>query len=621
MHPYVVSRWFRLADLVLVSASGAIWYIWPQAGFWPLLLALPGWVARGMARRFPFRLAVIHLSLVVFLLTAAVGVWAAPQGEAAWGKFWVLFGGVLLFYTLADQPEENLGFVAGLFSLFAVVLSISFLLFNDWQTLPLDLRILDRITSVLSRLRPSLPVVSIHANMVGGILAMLFPFPLALGLYGWKTRMQSLLWVSAGICGIIAAGLVLSSSRGAWLALLLGLVIWFLWGFGQRFVLRAGRAQRFITLAAFLLVGLLLVGFVFSSLGGFSGLDGRLAGISSGRSRVDLAGSAIQLIEDFPFTGSGLRSFPGLFSYYIRVTPYFMFEYAHNFYLDVALEQGVFGLIALAIVLVASLWFAASSRLDGLKAAQVQLLRGAVFAGLMSVCLHGFVDDPLYGGRGTPLVFLLAGLAVALTRPEAATNLAVVFGEERAAGRGGWAQIRIFAVVVIAVFGLTLAVLPGWRNSLISSWYANLGAVKMAKQELVDFPTGRWAVGKDVSKFAPAQSMLTKSLAIDPNNRTANHRSGLIALQAQDFEAASAFLERASLRNPAHRGVRKNLGYSYVWSGNTRQAAAVLAEIPEAKYEMSRYVRWWRRQGRLDLSQQAYLMTTILHDRTSEQDN
>lgn len=600
-----VSRQFRLADLFLVSASGAIWYFWPQASFWPLFLAVLAWIARGAALRFPFKPGVINLSLAVFMLTAGVGVWAAPQAEIAWEKFWVLVGAVLLFYALADQPGENLWLVAALTGLFGLCLSITFLLVNDWQSLPADLQFLNRLSRSWESIRPGLPVRAVNPNTVGGILAMVFPFPLALGLYGWKSRNSSLLLAAAVPGVIVAAGLALTSSRGAWLALALSLGLWFLWGLSGIVAFRAGYSRPAIFIAFLALASLPLVWFALSFPGGLPGLSSWLPGVDTRTSRAELAGSALKLIEDFPYTGGGLGSFPGLYSQYIQVIPFFKFAYSHNFYLDVALEQGVFGFAAMIAVLSLSIWMASGRLLAGQDQNGHSLLCGAILAGLVTVCLHGFVDDPLYGVKGTPLVFLLPGMAVALAGFSRSTVPPPALQTKAGTTVFRVVPARVRAVVLVAVLGIALVTLSGWRRSLAAGWYANVGAVRLAAYELHDFPAGKWAERWEESELSAAEGLFARAAAIDPNNRTAHHRLGLIAMSRRDFEEAQAHLEIAYHQDAGHRGVRKVLGYCYVWNGRQREALEMLASIPEAGAEMRVYSWWWKTQGRIDLADQA----------------
>jgi hypothetical protein len=81
-----------------------------------------------------------------------------------------------------------------------------------------------------------------------------------------------------------------------------------------------------------------------------------------------------------------------------------------------------------------------------------------------------------------------------------------------------------------------------------------------------------------------------------------------------DFSSAVTHLDRAHELDPGHRGVRKALGYSFVWAGRPEEATAVLAEIPEAKQEMGVYVWWWGTQDRPDLSAHAKTANLLLEE-------
>jgi hypothetical protein len=79
-------------DLACVAEAGGLWYAFPQVGPLPLLLALAPWPIRlaltgRLTRRTPF-----DLPLVLFVITAALGVWAAYDRDIAWSKFWLILG-------------------------------------------------------------------------------------------------------------------------------------------------------------------------------------------------------------------------------------------------------------------------------------------------------------------------------------------------------------------------------------------------------------------------------------------------------------------------------------------------------------------------------------------------
>jgi lipopolysaccharide biosynthesis regulator YciM len=163
----------------------------------------------------------------------------------------------------------------------------------------------------------------------------------------------------------------------------------------------------------------------------------------------------------------------------------------------------------------------------------------------------------------------------------------------------------------LAIFGFA------YRQAIMSAWNANLGAVEMARVELAGFPSGQWEDGTKVVSLGRAEVYFRRALAQDANNRTANHRLGLIAMQRRDFSSAVSYLETAHWIDGDHRGIIKSLGYAYVWSGEFDQAAPLVNQIPEASQELSTYIWWWQEQGRDDLAENAATMLKQLNERNT----
>jgi tetratricopeptide (TPR) repeat protein len=164
------------------------------------------------------------------------------------------------------------------------------------------------------------------------------------------------------------------------------------------------------------------------------------------------------------------------------------------------------------------------------------------------------------------------------------------------------------------VVGLPLLVFVTFAlgRTVLAIWHANLGAVGMARIELLDFPSGKWQEEPNLIVLGPAINAFEKSLRLDDLNFTALYRMGMIAQQARNFELAKSYLEPAYLVDPKHRGVGKVLGYCYVWLGEFDRAAQLLSMIPEARRELEAYTGWWERQGREDLSAHAEQMVGLL---------
>ncbi|MBE0411227.1 MAG: O-antigen ligase family protein, partial [Anaerolineales bacterium] len=340
MHRFVENHWFALSELVWVMAAGVTWALVPQLGWRLLPVALLPWLLRLAGGQFPFKRTRFDFLILVFLLTAVVGAWAAYDREAALAKFYLLVAGMLLFYALASQPKDNVWLVAGLFAAFGAGVAIFFLLTYDWQTDPAKINLIQQAAVWWMGRRPNFLAGTIHHNTAGGILAITAPFLIALLSYASRGRMILLtVWVlMAGALLII--GLLFTTSRGAWIGLTAGLGVWVLWLVSGKL---SGRFQwkRSGLFGVGIMVSCILVFGLFALYpGGVIDLAGELAGPDSAVTRLDLAQNGLKLLGDFSFSGGGLGAFAGLYSHYIRAIPFFYFDYSHNLLLDIALEQG-----------------------------------------------------------------------------------------------------------------------------------------------------------------------------------------------------------------------------------------------------------------------------------------
>jgi hypothetical protein len=338
-------------------------------------------------------------------------------------------------------------------------------------------------------------------------------------------------------------------------------------------------------------------------------LVNQLPGPSSVDSRAELVRDTLYLIGDFPLFGAGLSSFPGLYSHYILVLPNFILGHSHNLFLDIALEQGPLGLLSGISVIVGSLLLLLRYESGERRIRHFSLLRWAVASSLFVLLLHGLIDDPLYGSRAVLFLFLMPGLAVAIARPHSRENNDI---PHKKLGKTTRLTPQMYAAVaaVIVIFCALIAIL--YRNTLLSAWYSNLGAVEMARVELANWPTDQWDDGRNVASLAPAEGLFNQSLALNPANVTAHYRLGLIAMLRRDYQSAVGHLDAASLLKPNNQGIQKSLGYSYAWIGEFDHALAKLQTISEARQEMNVYVYWWDIQGRHDLSEYAAIMAAQL---------
>lgn len=319
--------------------------------------------------------------------------------------------------------------------------------------------------------------------------------------------------------------------------------------------------------------------------------SGNAAGLYGNGSRAELFKRSSYLIADFPITGGGLAAFPGLYSQYILNIPINYLPNSHNLFLDVFIEQGLFGGVAFLTLYLASIWRVSNVIVKTMNQ-RGSLLNWAVLASLTIALVHGMVDDYLYQGNSAALALALLGMV-----PNPLPVLSDAASERQPKRRLTLALAGALFVALSSVF---------FQNQIRSVWYSNLGAVQMAQVELNAFPTNQWAGPEIVGRLKAAEASLLTAVEADPANRTANHRLGLIALLRQDFPAAEKYLSLAYRQAPRHRGIIKALGYCYVWLGDFESATTLLLnEIPEAPSELDTYTWWWQKQGREQQSENA----------------
>jgi tetratricopeptide (TPR) repeat protein len=309
-------------------------------------------------------------------------------------------------------------------------------------------------------------------------------------------------------------------------------------------------------------------------------------------------------VPDFPFTGGGLTALPGLYSQYIRVVPDYTINNSNNLFLNIAIEQGLFGLMGFSCILLVSFWSVKTSQFDG-------VFRWAILAALFVMVITGLAADPFYGGRGTPLLLILPGLAIAVARGEGKS-------EDEVPRTQAASSARVWRAIILGGLLLITLLVFSFRTPLVAQWYANLGALQMAKYELVDFPTGEWDERQDLELLRPSYDYFAQSIELNPLNFTSQHRMGLLAMRGRDFKAAVSHLEVAYSVDPEHRGLRKVLGYAYIWTGQFEKSVPLMIDIPWIKDEFRSYRKWWQAHGRGDLSTRSDRMLEIFNRIESE---
>lgn len=490
----------------------------------------------------------LGLGLGLFLASAALAASVAPQPDAAWQRFAGLALAAAIGLAIAMIPDAWARGAAAVFPAVVIVL------------------ILAGRTGVLQ------PFWA--ANTIGGAAALAAPFAAAVVLR--PARRPAWRWAAGGLLATLAVLLALSRSRGAFLGLFAAGAFGALWWWSSRW----GRRRLWIVGAVVIgVLALVVVGLIVAWPWAAPLIDGADVG-GSDMGRLSIWRETLYLIGQAPITGWGPRAFEGGFSLYARLIRVPLFEYAHHLYLGLAFEQGIGGLAVWLTLQIAAL--GALLRAD-VRAGGSDLYRLAGLVSLLTLAVHGLLDDPVFAGGAVPLLFAGVGFAGLFGRSQPVAGLT-----RRAL------PIALGALALLAVVGVLM-----WTR-LQAAWHVNQAALSLNAQELAHWPTI-----DAVTDPAPAEAELETALRLEPEQTAAGFRRGLLELNARDFAAAETDLAAAWANAPQSRAIRKALGYARLWSGDQEGAAVLLGPLPEVLVELQAYRTYWDSQDESALSRQA----------------
>lgn len=587
---------FQYIELTIVALAGAIWYLFPKAGVWPLFLLVIVATSRYLVYGSLGPRTHFEIPLLLFLVSAGVAVWSAYNQTTAWSKFWLIVGGIAIFYAFAHWSHlEDPGIAeqqAILLSLLGASVACYFLLTHNWEQFPGKVKLLEQFGRSLQAPLPDLPGHRLNPNVAGGILATMVPFGFASIILTRSNNHRPWFFASVVALFAIVLGLLLSSSRSAWIGLLAasGVAIWST--ISARFSSNPNLRRYLIFggLAGVLIITAIAL-FVFSS--GAERLVQLLPKTDTGSSRYDLLRNSLPLIGDYPFIGAGLGGYMMLYSTYSYLLHVGYIAHSHNLYFDVLIEQGIMALISLlwmGLLMVKAVWHSIGLEFGGRSGAlENPQLSGEVSNGkrimlwaaslsLITVLVHGLVDDTFYGSRALLLLFFRFAFAVpVLTKLPAATKKK---------------SLR----KALIVLGMLLLVLLIWRRPLTSLAYSNYAAVTQSKAELSEYNWPEWPIQDAVRRkqdLSQSMNAYEKALEIYPDNANAARRLGQIELSLGNYAAALVHLKLAYEITPWDNSTRQMLGEAYLVNGQLEAGRELWKTVNNTEQQLAARVFWY----------------------------
>lgn len=532
-----------------------------------LVCLAAAWIVRRVrtGRFLPF--TGLELPLLLFIFTAAVAAGISYNLSAAGLQFARILAGVTLFYAIAEAEPPFLTLLAAGFVFAAAGLALYFPTQHNFTLAPAKVGLVNSLGLWINANLPAPPGPSIHNNVAAGTLALALPFGMALSCTAFR-RLRSARSLTSSLAAgaaflltnIILAGLILTTSRGAWLgtagAACLGLLAWV-----QTRRFPGPRAKPIfwsVTLLSITLISVML----------FSGtLLSASPQLIALQNRGQIWVQALPIIRDYPFTGSGLMAFPMVHAIYgiLIHNPYL--DHSHNTFLQVWIDQGLFGLLAL-------LWIGALVFIwiwRALERQSLPLLGLAGLLALVAITLHGIYDVVFYVERTLPLTGLALGFGWHSQRPAAPGGHTTPPSNPTERNLGA---VFIAAMLLLSLFSFSAP--------LNSAWHANLGAIWQANSELsiynpLSFDTITLDQVRREANLELAEAHFKKALVRQPDNPTALQRLAAIALSRGDYDQALEWIKTAWEYGHRDDRTRLLLGDALVAIGQPEMAAEILS--------------------------------------------
>ncbi len=348
-----VARWIADHELWLLALiAGPLMFperLGRAAALAALLAPLP-WLCRWWAHGYLTRRTPLDLCILGLMIMVPVSVWVSVDLTLTVPKLCGIFLGFVTYYAVVNglHSARAIWLGAGALVLMGVVIAFISMIGTDWPSAKIFA--LQDLYELLPRLVDNIPRSSkggFQPNEVGGTLAIFSAYTLVLLMGVWHGSSNLIGRQRSVIAGALAfaalfmlAILLMTQSRGAYIAMTGGvLLLTWLWCRRLRWVL-----------------ALVVLGGVLGALWvvGPTGLADLILVVevtNTSQSRFEIWQRAVYMIQDFPFTGVGLASFPrvgDLLYPLFTISSYYEggILHAHNLFLQVAVDLGLPGLVA-----------------------------------------------------------------------------------------------------------------------------------------------------------------------------------------------------------------------------------------------------------------------------------
>jgi len=425
-----VANWVAEHELwLLVTAIPLLMFPefvpFPLTGVSVVLVLIP-WLCRWLAKGYLSVRTPMDMPILGLFIMLPVSLWASVDLNLSLVSLYQIIASVGLFYGLANslssigQVRRAITFLIAIGAGMALVAPVA----TKWFTHKLF-----PLPQIYQRI-PLLVKDPVHPNVLAGALGMIIPIPLALLFLGGQDhpadaelRAQPLnprhkiqkfgLWILNAplfrtfTLAIMLITFILTQSRGAFLALALGILF-----------IGIQRNRWLVLSVPIVAIGLLIAIWHL----GAEGLTDFLLitdTIGGWQGRKEVWSRAIYMIQDFPYTGIGLRTFsrvgPVMYPYFL-LGPDADVPHAHNLFLQVAVDLGIPGFVAFVASITVSMVMAwqAFHIFKSKGERDRQSLALGLLCSFLVMMVHGLVDCVTWGSKPAIIPWIMMGLTVTL---------------------------------------------------------------------------------------------------------------------------------------------------------------------------------------------------------------
>ncbi|MDI6716066.1 MAG: O-antigen ligase family protein [Actinomycetota bacterium] len=362
-------------------------------------LVIASYAIKNLGRRIEGARTPFTWSFLVFLFFSAVSMVVAPSlSEAA--LVIVRFIGYFLLVLIVGQTVKSKETLTWLLILM-VVAGAATGLFGIYQYLyapdTAKIGLYDLTEDVAARVGSTFG----NPNFYAEYLVLMIPIGLALvlGLRGIFRRTYM-----AAATLLLFVGLILTYTRGSWMATGIGIVLMSL----------LTETWLFWVWAALFAAALIAAPGVASRLASITDITGGTAGF-----RMKLWRIASGIIREHPLVGIGIGNYYEAFTEYVFRNPkqnvgWVMYG-AHNSYLTIWAETGIFGILSFVLIILVSIKYGLYIMRVKAKDKYLAWINSAILAGIIGFSLNGLTSNSFHHPQGAVFFWIFLGLQVAIS--------------------------------------------------------------------------------------------------------------------------------------------------------------------------------------------------------------